>query len=411
MEPASLFLEPWKVKDERLTLAARLKHPDGRSVRLWWELPAIWADAVTEWADPFVVGMLFPAMQWGRDVHVEGRVSPSLLANLETFMAVWHAWAPDMYQAVQIIAREETEPPSPAQADQTVIPFSCGMDSCFTAFRHRRSLMGRRNHNLAAGVLFHGFDIRLDQENSQAMFDGVLGRARILLNSLGMACIPMKSNFHELPTVWGHSLGTHLVSGLSLLGRRFGHTLIPNEIPFIRLAQVSGSHPMNDPLLGSTHFTVEDDGGEILRYEKASLLSQWPEAMQHLRVCFENPGDHANCCRCEKCLYSILSFRAVKCPLPAAFAHDVTNRHIARTKFCHEDGFWMWQDILRGAAENGLADTDWAGAIRTALRRNGVRKAWQKVTRKFIPLRNAIRTVFRGSPLNRRELAMKKQAP
>lgn len=405
MESVILSLEPRQTHDDRLTLAANLKHPDGRNLRLWWTLAARWAFALTDWADPFVVGMLFPIMQWGKDVVVEGRVSPSLLTNLETFMANWHAWVPEKYQPVQIRAREEAEPPFPADGSPAVSAFSCGVDSCFTALRHRQGLAGRRTQNLAAGVLIHGFDIRLDQEHSQAMFNGVLRQAGILLESIGMECIAMTGNFHELPTLWGHSLGTHLVSALSLLGGRFSRGLIPNDTPIIRLQQVAGSHPLNNPLLGSRCFSVRDDGGESLRYEKLRFLSDWPEAMRHLRVCFQNPRSHENCCLCTKCLCTILSFRAVGLKQPPAFGLVPPNHRIAMAKFQHEDDFWTWEDVLRGAAENGLDDTRWAGMIRLALGRNRIRRTWRTFTRKFIPLRNAIRTVFRGSPLNRRELA------
>ena len=91
MEPARIRIEPALSEGDRIILAARLDQPAQPPQRLWWSLPAAWAEAVTPWADPFVVGLLFPMMRAGRDVVVEGRVSPSLLEELETFMAIWHA--------------------------------------------------------------------------------------------------------------------------------------------------------------------------------------------------------------------------------------------------------------------------------------------------------------------------------
>ena len=393
------------MEGDTLTLAASLEHPEGLRQRLWWQLPAAWADAVTTWADPFVVGLVFPMMQWRRDVMVEGRVSPSLLANLETFMAIWQVWAPAKYQPVHIQAREEVEAPPPAEPGQTVVPFSCGVDSSFTVFRHRQGLMGRRNHHVTAGVVMNGFDIWLDQENAQGMYGGVLEAARIVLRSVDVACIPMTSNFHELPTIWADSLCTHLVSGLRLLAARFDATLIPNNRPYIRIALPWGSHPVSDPHLGSRHFAVSDDGGEKMRFQKVELISQWPEAMRHLRVCFENPSSHANCCRCEKCIRTILNFRIAGCPLPPAFARDVSDRDIRRVRFKHDDNLLQWAQAAGDARERGLGDTGWGRAILTALRRNRLRRKWRRFTRRFIPLRNRIRVLFRGSALNRRELA------
>jgi len=410
MEPARLLLEPWRTEEGRLILAARLEHPDAGPQRLWWRLPEAWVDAVTPWADPFVVAMLFPMMQGRRPVRVEGRVSPSLLRNLETFMAIWHAWVPDLYDPVSIRAAEEVEPPPPARPGTAIVPFSCGVDSCHTLLRHRRGLMGRRNRNIAAGVVMHGFDIWLDQANASAMYAAVMESARGLLDSQAVACIPMTSNFHELPTVWAHSFGTQLVGGLRLLGGRFDSALIPNNIPYVGLGVLWGSHPVSDPFLGSRTFEVTDDGAESGRVEKVELVAQWPEAIQHLRVCFENPGSHANCCRCEKCIRTILSFRAAGCGLPPVFPNDVTDRQVRRVKMRDEIRCVLWEQVVWAARQRGLGETSWCKAICAAVRRNRRRSMRKRFNRRFLTLRNAMRVLFRGSLLSRKQRARRAAA-
>jgi hypothetical protein len=215
----------------------------------------------------------------------------------------------------------------------------------------------------------------------------------------------MASNFHELPTRWTDSHGTHLISGLRLLGRRFDSALIPNSLPYARMVIPWGSHPVTDPHLGGLHFRVVDDGGECTRFDKAALIAQWPEAMRCLRVCFENPGSHTNCCRCEKCVRTMLAFRVAGCPSPPAFPRDVTDRQIRRIRFIGHQNERQWLEASRGAAAHGLAGTSWAKAILTAIRRNRRRRAWKHITKRFIPLRNRVRVMFRGSPLSRRELS------
>lgn len=405
MTRATLIVEPRQVTDGTLTLAASLDDPAGRRHRLWWRVPVEWSDAVTLWADPFVVGLLFPMMQWNRDVWVEGRVSPSLLANLESFMGLWHAWFPRRYRPVRIDAAEEVEAPRPGTPGQAVVPFSCGVDSCFTAYCHRQRLLGRRTRNIAGAVVMHGFDIWLDQDNAEAMYAGVLADAREMLDSLGVPCIPMTSNFHELPTHWSDSHGTHLISGLHLLGGRFDTALIPDSLPFARMVIPWGSHPVSDPLLGSRHFHVRDDGGESSRVEKVAAIAQWPQAMRHLRVCFKNPGRHTNCCRCEKCVRTILAFRVAGVERPPALPHDVTDRQIRRMRLTGPQSIHQWIEIRNDAAAQGVAATRWARAVRTAIRRAQGRRVWKRLTSRFIPWRNRIRTVFRGSPLSQRERA------
>ena len=403
---AYLHPAPPRTEGDVLELAASLKHPDGRCERLWWRLPTAWSDAVTTWADPFIVGLLFPIMQGGRDVQVEGRVSPSLAANLETLMGIWQEGFPDRYRAVRIRAAEEVEAPPPAVRGQTIVPFSCGMDSCFTVFRHSRGMMGPRNRTVTAGAVINGFDIRLDQENSRGMYQGLLAGARAILDSVGAACIPMSTNFHDMATTWKHSFGTHLVSGMHLLAGRFDATMVADDAPYANRGRAGGDRPVGDPLLGREHFDVCGDGAETARYEKAELLSQWPEAMQHLRVCFENPGSHANCCRCEKCLRTILSFRVSGCPLPPAFAQDVSDRQIRRVRFIHSESMasW-WEDLAAVARERGFGDAPWGRAVSVAIRRNRRRWRLNRLKRPFIPVRNAVRLLFRGSTQSRREQA------
>jgi len=405
MTNACLRLEERRIEGGQLTVAACLEHPDRGRARLWWQLPAEWSDSITTWADPFVIGLVFPMMQWGHDVDVAGRVSPSLLENIERFMAVWHCWMPDKYRPVGIRASEEVEPGPPAGAAETVLPFSCGVDSCFSLLRHRRELMGRRNRRITAGVVMNGFDIRLDQANTAAIYSGLLRSAKLLLGSLDVACIPMTSNFHELPTAWKHSFCTHLVSGLSLLAGRFGSMMIPNNVNYGELRRVWGSHPVSDPLLASRSFHVTDDGADYNRPGKIGLLTQWPEAMRYLRVCFVNPDSHANCCRCEKCIRTILSFRAAGCGLPPAFNHDVTDRQIRRTRLLRDNHMNYWLDVIRAAERNSMGGASWVRSARAAVRRSRRRRMWDRLKRPLLPLRNAVRVLFRGSALGRRQLA------
>jgi hypothetical protein len=113
MSEARLLLEPWQQEGDELIVAASLDDPQGQRHRLWWRLPALWRAALTSWADPFVVALLIPRMQWLRDVHVEGRVSPSLLANLERCMALVQVWSEGRYPPVTIRGAEEVECPPP----------------------------------------------------------------------------------------------------------------------------------------------------------------------------------------------------------------------------------------------------------------------------------------------------------
>lgn len=398
-----LYLEPRRIIGDWVEVAACLELPRGRE-RLWWRVPAPWADALTPWADPFVVGLLFPAMQAGCDLCVEGAVSPSLLQSLEAYMAVWHTWFPQKYRPMHIRAAEEIEAPAPS-SNETIIPFSCGVDSAFTARRHTSGLVGRRSRRIGAGMVMRGFDVRIDQEHGDSVYGGILSSAQAMLQSVGVACIPVTTNFRQLRTFWGHSHATHLVSGLHLLSGRFNAGLIPNSVMYHHVGTLWGSNPLADPLLGSGRFGVFDDGGESSRAEKIELLTQWPEALAHLRVCFGvGQQTHANCCVCEKCIRTRLGFHIFGVPNPLAFPRPITVRQISSVRFHEPINVDYWNELYDVAVRRGVADTPWARAIQTAIRRHHRRQFRTRLKRIFVPLRNRIRVLFRGSPLSRKEL-------
>jgi hypothetical protein len=234
-----------------------------------------------------------------------------------------------------------------------------------------------------------------------------------MLGSLGLPCIPLVTNFHQLNVDWSHSWGTQLVSGLTLFARRYDRALVANDLPYEWLEIAWPCHPVTNVLLGSDGFSVIDDGGECTRAEKAKVISAWPEAMRHLRVCFglDIPGRHENCCRCEKCLRTILAFRVAGCPRPAAFKEDVSDGQIRRIRWSLQTRTRRWQQLARSAAGAGLGQTSWAKAIRIALRKHRWRETRNRLQRPFVSMRNVIRRWVRGTTLSRSEIAAQRKRP
>jgi hypothetical protein len=407
MGKARLVLKPVISNAGTRRLAAVLIQPDGSQDELWWEVPEAWAAALTPWADPWVVGMIFPIMQWGRGVHVEGRVSPSLLPNLELFMRIWSGWAPGKYHLVEISADAEVELPPAAEPGASVASFSGGVDSCFTVYRHARGLAGRRTRQLSAAVVQHGFDVWLDQKNSSEMFARMLADATTTLASIEVPCIPIRTNFQQMRLDWADAWGTQLVSGLYLLAGRYDTALIANEVPYRYLGLQWASHPVTNPLLGSRGFTIVDDGGDYTRIEKAKLISDWPDAMRHLHVCFGTnvPGEYKNCCRCEKCIRTMLAFRIAGCEKPPAFAEDVTDSQIRRVRLEFTNKIERWEQMAQCAEAAGMRRTGWVRAMRAVTRKHRWREFRNALQHPFVPLRNRIRRLARGTELSRSEMA------
>jgi hypothetical protein len=404
---ARVILAPPKRDLGRIRLSARLVGADGSTEILWWELPEQWEQWLTDWSDPWAVGFIFPIMLRGEPTHIEGTVSPSLLANLELFMRIWAIWAPDRYRPVRITADSEIEMPTANNPGLAIAAFSGGVDSCFSVLRHAKKKAGGRTLQVGAGMVQHGFDIWLDSANSDVAYAGLLSDADALLGSLGIPSLPARTNFQQMQLYWADAFATQLVSGLSLLSKRFDTALIANDIVYDFLGVRWGSHPLLNALLGSKRFEVRDDGGEFSRIEKAAFLATWPEAMRRLHVCFaaHTKGRYENCCNCEKCVRTILAFRVAGCEVPSAFKYDVTDAQIRRVRVePTSEVIRQWEKLAIGALDRGLHRTGWTRAIRTVLRRYRWRQARNRLQQPFIPLRNKIRRLIRGSELNRSQI-------
>jgi hypothetical protein len=403
---AQLVLHPPEDKGSVVRLAASLLEADGSQQRLWWELPASMANVVTPWADPWVVALLFPIMQRRRSVHIKGRVTPSLLTHVDQFMHVWAMWRPDKYQPAELVADEIVEQPAAIHPGVAVASFSCGLDSCFTVYRHVRGLAGRHSRRIGLGIMQHGFDVRLDQENSDGMFRSLLSDATIMLESLGLPCIPMTTNFRQLDVDWADAYATQLAAGMMLLSRGYDAGLIANDLPYFELGpRPWGLHPVTSVMLGADRFRIIEDGFEYSRVEKAKTVANWPQAMRHLRVCFgvHNPGSHENCGICDKCIRTQLAFRVAGCARPVSFKEHASPRLIRRVRITPSTRA-TWLLLAERAEARGFGKTPWAKAIRTALRRYRYREWRTTLQEPLRPIRSAIRRWRRGADISRSQM-------
>jgi hypothetical protein len=378
--------------DDQVRVSADYTPPSGSPKRLWFSFPSRYRPWLTENADPFVVGFLFEMMRFGGNVHVRGSVSPSLLRNLEEFAVVWRMWAPDLYRPMTITADVEQEPPQTG-AGRTIMAFSGGLDSCCSAWNHHTRAMGRRTRTISAGVFVHGFDIPV---SDVATFERALKKNVEIASSIGMELIPVGTNFRELDCKWMDAHGAAIAASLMLWSRHFDSGLIAASAPYDVPVERLGSTPLTDRLLSSRKFEIVHDGAEFGRPERARVVSHWPEGLRNLRVCWAGQRLYENCCRCEKCIRTILEFRTIGVPLPPAFAHDVTDELIRNLDLATRTKLFPMRRVLKAAIARGLGSESWVKALQGAVRRaenGGSRSARTQAARYF---RSAVKRLIRG---------------
>lgn len=351
--------EPSRKGDE-ITYSAKVELPSGQWDELWYRVPHEYENDVTTISDPYLQATLFWSMGHGHNLHIHGDVSLSLLQNIEDFKHHWVCWRPQNYKPIDISVNKEVDN-KPPSTEQGICAFSGGVDSCFTAYRHREGIKHRRN--VTAGLIIHGFEVPL---KDQKAFEVSYIRAKKILNSIGMEVIPIASNSHEFSHRWMYEFMGALSSCMSLFGNRFSEGLVGGAVVKTVASGMIfpwGSNSSSDHLLSSDQFKVINDGGFYTRTQKIDYLSDWKECNENLQICWDNKKDIGNCGLCSKCLINILNYRATKNEVPSCFPHHVTPEKILNVELKYINDIEDFIEVLDEAYKNKLQNEDWVKAI------------------------------------------------
>lgn len=347
------------------------------NVQLWWEMtgPEASLPPPLRAHDLVATALVFKAMHQGRDLHIDGPVTQSLLRSLEDLIACWHAWRPDLYETIRVSAENEipdAELPVPATPLRAVAAFSGGLDATFTAWRHVTRSAGRRSHVLMAGVLIQGFDIGLD---ANAAFATTVSTAADTLRSINVPMVTMRTNWREVACVnWEMEFGTGVATCLRNWQGSVSAGLVGSDEDYARLVLPWGGNPITYAMLSSRDFQVVYDGGEFTRTEKAGQILDWPAGLRNLRVCWEGPLTGRNCGHCEKCLRTKLNFMALGAPLPDSLAGKPSDADIQNLRAGNHAQLVLLDEIVETAKKRGIHET-WVRALKIAIMKNRLRNA------------------------------------
>lgn len=346
--------------------------------RVWFRYTDLGANSGPPRGEPFVLACLFAAMEQGLEISVQGALSPSLASNLERFQEVWMSWRPERYKPVRIRADSWSEPEYPENRG-VMAAFSGGLDSAYSVWRHRPGTPPRAGTPPLDGACVL---LLLGEENEpprQFLEAPLLSRLAPMLAPLSVPLLPIRTNAWYLCPDWEDGHGAALAAGLHILADRFHTALLAASTPYRRLFVPWGSNPITDPLLAGDGFRIQHDGADVGRLGKARAISQWPEALEHLVVCYRDPSGYRNCSRCEKCIRTILVFRILGIPLPPSFDHDPSWLDVAGMRLHSALAVQFLDWLLEDASDEGIR-APWIHAARFALWWNRRRHSRQAPT-------------------------------
>jgi hypothetical protein len=371
-----LWPEDPLLRGDVVELAATLEKSSQERQRIWFRMPSSQLPIFPGNLDSFVVAVLFTLIEAQADLEIHGEVSPSLLFNLAEFQKAWALWLPDKYHSVDFSAATEREHPR-LEKKEVIMGFSGGVDSAFTAWRHRMNRSEREPWTLSAGVMVHGFDIPIDQPE---VFANAAEKSRIMLSSIGMNLMPVSTNLRQLHNKWDDSHGAALAACLMLFKGRYNAGLIASSYPYNNLIIPWGSNPLTDQLLSSDSFRVIHDGSAFTRVDKMRQIGDWPEAMQYLRVCWEGHQKDRNCCRCQKCVSNMLTFSALGHEAIPAFPFSISDREIRRLKYSDNPSLQSTRRLIKLLKSLNFRSSSTIKALKISVKINRVWQAGWKIS-------------------------------
>lgn len=357
-----------------LRVTVTVTRPGEAPLAVWWEVTGSAVPVPPERADAALCAALFTAMRAGRDLHVAGPVSASLLASAEEFVQAWTAWRPDLYRPIGLSADRPLPEERRADDGTAVLPFSGGLDSTAVLLQNLWREAGHRSRRIAAAVTIHGFDIALADTGWFDLTAAATGRT---LDAHGVAQAIVRTNWREAAAGahWENEYFAGMAAVLHLFRNTASAAIIARDDTWrqVQRALPWGSNFATNPLLGTPDFPIRTTGPQTA-IDAAAIIGRDRSAHANLRVCYAmGAADVAegrlNCGRCMKCLRRQLQFIVAGHQPGPAFPEDGPEIARIRTMPIPPNHIHIVEEIAREAAERGVTDPRVA-AIRTAVRLN-----------------------------------------
>jgi hypothetical protein len=316
-------LQSEKMANGARRISARLVYEEGAlEQRLYFEADEPGADVIEPSVDAFVSAAYCSALCRGeRRIRVDGSVSPRVRNGLDA-LGFFFGETMGRHKYLPIEPTAGLEPRRRLPTAGTGCFFSGGVDSLALLRGNRVDYPLCHAWSVRDAILLFGlnnYDYGPDGEPDPDRvrgFERVSGVFRGFLASIGCRLQTVRTNIRSLypdPGAWG-KFG--YVTGTTAVAHAFP-TRIARALYASggtgKLRPASERHIAYASLISSEASEVHTTQLLHTRFEKLSMLVEWPEALRILKACYwrEIPAESLNCGRCEKCIRTMLGLLAL----------------------------------------------------------------------------------------------------
>ncbi len=249
-------------------------------------------------ATAFLLVALPLALYRGEELQIDGAVSAQTLRQTERIQAIYAAWDPAVRRC-RVRVADETPARAPASGHGCLL--SRGVDSMYSATAPDAAPL---THLVFCDTL-----APLQSEDLRAEDRRLVGEVADLI---GLPVLRMSTNLRDARAQlidYQDMHGAGIAFMAHSLSGGLGRAVVPSGLSY-GVFGPAGSHPLLDPLFGSEWLTLDHHGLELGRFGKiAELVARHPELLPYMKVCYTE-SSAANCGRCRKCLWTMITLQA-----------------------------------------------------------------------------------------------------
>lgn len=270
--------------------------------------------------DAFLVGLLYPAMKYGENIHIAGTVSKRLLFNTNNYIIpLIKSFSPSC-KVIEVTAEKTNSNNFFGSGVGT--GFSGGVDSFCTIYDRyelERDPEYRINKLVFLNVGSHGLG---DKNKVEAKFYNRFNYLKHFPIEIGLDYIPLNSNLYFFHP-WGHRKTHTLTSASGVLvmqrlfkryyyassGKGYDDT-IKNAYKNKEISIGEYCDPILLPLLSTESLEFISDGVQYTRIDKTLRILDYEPTKMYLNVCISGDDTHQNCSVCSKCCRTLMTLNS-----------------------------------------------------------------------------------------------------
>lgn len=345
-----------KVSGDKAILSAEIESPGFNNdiKKIFFSFPKEYSDHMPLSADPFFPAVLIPAMVAGEDLEINPAISEKILDNQSTIQDIFKTWHPDKLSKINVRANSFYESSANASRKNATF-FSLGVDSMYTMLKYLPGNNLPEGSQLNTLVYMKGLELPLSKY-SAGQDKEVIAAIKNVASHYSLDLITGETNMRDIfPLDFVKLyLGPCLASIALSLSEGFKNFYIPSHYSYADLFPVASS-PLLDHLWSNDSTSIIHDGSEKERAGKVtSLIANDSFALDNLRVCVDNEGGNYNCCRCWKCVRTMLTLEIIgKLEESQAFPEPLPTCYAKELKTYNFDSMIYAKENLRLAQKHG----------------------------------------------------------